>query len=113
MKEGWDISLFPTQMEITIVLKLVVQNCFYCKRKYKALTHFLPIIAKTLLWCMVLCKTSLNIFNRMQGISRNRHEHLTEALQQMKRLLMDNQKESDCLQQAADYNRELETMYLN
>jgi len=49
----------------------------------------------------------------MQAISKKRHERLKDALLQMKGLLSDGQKECSCLQQAEDYNRELETMYRN
>ncbi|TKC12795.1 hypothetical protein FA048_04030 [Pedobacter polaris] len=49
----------------------------------------------------------------MQAISKKRHERLRDALLQMKGLLSDGQKECSCLQQAEDYNRELETMYRN
>ncbi|RLJ69579.1 hypothetical protein [Pedobacter alluvionis] len=47
----------------------------------------------------------------MHGISKSRHEHLKAALLQMEGLLSERQKECGCLQQAIDYNRELEIMY--
>lgn len=49
----------------------------------------------------------------MHGINRSRHEHLKDALLQMHGLLKECNLECCCLQQAADYNRELESMYQN
>jgi hypothetical protein len=49
----------------------------------------------------------------MHGISKRRHGHLKHALLQMEGLLEGRNRECGCLQQAADYSRELETMYQN
>ena len=49
----------------------------------------------------------------MQGISKSRHEHLLRALLQMEGLLKECDLECCALQQAADYNCELENMYQN
>jgi hypothetical protein len=49
----------------------------------------------------------------MHGISRSRHEHLKDALLQMEGLLKECDLEPSCLQQAMEYNRELESMYQN
>lgn len=49
----------------------------------------------------------------MHGISKNRHWHLKNALLKLEVLLEGHGRERGCLQQATDYNRELETMYQN
>lgn len=49
----------------------------------------------------------------MHGISKSRHEHLLDALLQMEGLLKECDLERSCIQQAAEYNRELESMYQN
>lgn len=49
----------------------------------------------------------------MHGISKSRHEHLKDALLQMEGLLKECNLECCFLQQAVDYNRELESMYQN
>ena len=47
----------------------------------------------------------------MQGISKARHEHLTDALLQLESLLSTEQQESGCLEQAADYRERLEALH--
>lgn len=49
----------------------------------------------------------------MHGISKSRHEHLHNAMLQMEELLSSNDRDCGFLHQAADYDRELESMYQN
>lgn len=49
----------------------------------------------------------------MHGISKSRHEHLKDALLQMDGLLKECNLDCCYIQQAADYNRELESLYQN
>lgn len=49
----------------------------------------------------------------MQGISKTRHVHLLDALQQLEGLLTDRQTECICLQKAEDYKLEMKSMYRN
>lgn len=49
----------------------------------------------------------------MQGINQSKHQHLLDALLQMERLLVSEQRECACVHQTAEYRRELEDMHLN
>lgn len=49
----------------------------------------------------------------MQGINKAKHVHLIDALLHMERLLSGEQMECACIQQTAEYRRELEDMHSN
>ena len=48
----------------------------------------------------------------MQAISKGKHVHMIDALLQLEKLLI-HEQECNCLQQSADYRRELATMHAN